>query len=621
MTPARLFVSSFRRRSGDSLLLAGALAVDVFVVALFLSIAFAPESASLARRATIRYFFIACALLTAVFSCFFTWFVAGYFIQKRKREISTWILLGMKKRTAFAFSAGELAVAAIAALVVGISTAGVLGRFFSIVLGFLIKAGGRIEIPLSSGAVGYTAALGAVQILAAVSRVALDIRRSTIAELFVSECRTDALPRTGAPYVASGLVLIAAAYSTAALCTAYYAVYLMIPVLAAAVSGSFLFLAGLVPWLSLRFRRVPGCASPLLLIASAQLSFRHRRNARILALISVLVGVAATAGATMFCLASSGAIQTDRLNPNDAELVCPDPAVFDAAVARATSAFSAAGVPAFRIAESFPVRISYDGAEAGVDADAISLSSWLNLMAESGRPYLGVVPEDSVVVTGYLVSIFPALSGTRAAVRRAESTFQGQLLIVPEGHALALLDSLHQVVIPDTEWSRLAGSGPVSRIAVWNADGADLTAAPIFPDGVRFALRSESVRNYSRESGALMFIGAALTVAFLFAALSSAAFKLLEDARDDRIRFRLLRVIGMGARDVRRVVSIQVGLSFALPFILGSLDTIFALKMLGTLTRFRVAGPTFVALAATAAAFGLFYLYIVDRYDRIAIRE
>jgi hypothetical protein len=195
---------------------------------------------------------------------------------------------------------------------------------------------------------------------------------------------------------------------------------------------------------------------------------------------------------------------------------------------------------------------------------------------------------------------------------------EGKLAVRDETNAVSVQNAISQIILSDAAWQKLAAyakeTGDESRIrsiAVWNIGrheilkgrGGSLRAAIEAGGGasdIRLLLRSESFDSFGRESGGLMFIGSFLAAAFLIAAASTIAFKQMEDAEDDKGRYLLLSEIGMSAKDAKRAVSFQVFSGFFLPLCMGVIHTLFALRMLHTVTGFFVGLP---ALGVAGAQF------------------
>lgn len=328
----------------------------------------------------------------------------------------------------------------------------------------------------------------------------------------------------------------------------------------------------------------------------------------------------------MHALAANADLQTDRLTPNDVEFWCSDPSVFQQNVDRIGAALAVsepdakAGRVFFRIAKMIPVRLSLPGVQGYVEADALPFSDWSALIQESGRSR-PETPSGSVVAAGYLRSLYPVAPGAETAVVSRAASATLPLAVVEEGAALARVNFLHQVALPDQVWDRLSQGTAPTRVAVWNSPGRSLRLDASSAPGTELLIRGDAVREYGRESRAFKLIGSVMTAVFIVAAAAVVAFDQLDSARSDADACRRLRLLGMADADLRRLVSVQVMLSFAVPFILGAFHAAFALRMVASLSRFRVLESALLVIAASAASFATFLALIRFRRLDSAFRQ
>ncbi len=618
-------------------MLAAGLTLNVLVVITFLSAGFAPESAALSERAATRYFFIACAVLTMIFSFVFSWFVSGYFVMKRKHEIATWLLLGMRRKTAFSLSVGELALASLAALFAGTLLSLALNRFFAIILGYLMRERRAVAIPVRLSTIGAAAGLVFLQTALVAVRVFSALKKLTLAELFRSERMAESMTTYRPLRAVLAILLLGCGYGGASVTDYQWATPLMIPVLIATILGTFLFFDCLVPLIVNHFRSRYALSDGALLIAAAQTSFRMRRNACVLALVAVLVAVAATAAGSMFTLVSNDSIQVSRVCPNDVELAGSDSGSFSAAEARLDERLKAiceeTGEAAVskRMVRVLQVSLIAEAKPETVEVAALPFSDWKGLLSETGRYKDIPEMEDSTIIFS---SAYLSRQGFKGGLSAGFNGLwvEGKLAVRDETNAVSVQNAISQIILSDAAWQKLAAyakeTGDESRIrsiAVWNIGrheilkgrGGSLRAAIEAGGGasdIRLLLRSESFDSFGRESGGLMFIGSFLAAAFLIAAASTIAFKQMEDAEDDKGRYLLLSEIGMSAKDAKRAVSFQVFSGFFLPLCMGVIHTLFALRMLHTVTGFFVGLPA-LGVAGAAVLFFLCSAFLVaDRY-------
>ena len=291
-----------------------------------------------------------------------------------------------------------------------------------------------------------------------------------------------------------------------------------------------------------------------------------------------------------------------------------------------------------RMVRVLQVSLIAEAKPEAVEVSALPFSDWKGLLSETGRYKDIPEMEDSTIIFS---SAYPSRQGFKGGLSAGFNGLwvEGKLAVRNETNAVSVQNAISQIILSDEAWQKLAAhakeTGDESRIrsiAVWNiarheilkGRSGSLRAAAETEAGaseVRLLLRSESFDSFGRESGGLMFIGSFLAAAFLIAAASTIAFKQMEDAEDDKGRYLLLSEIGMSAKDAKRAVSFQVYFGFFLPLIIGVVHTLFALRMLHTVTGFYVGLPAFGVAGAAVLFFLCSAFLAADRYTGTVVRQ
>jgi hypothetical protein len=624
MRAAKLLLSSARRRAGDALLLALSTSLSVMAIAVFVAASSSPRFSSLlfsdgTIAESVRNLFAAAALALVFFVGLSGWFYAEHYLKRRKREIASWLLLGMGKMEAFAAISAELAAASVFALALGLALAAVFSRFFALILAALMAD--RSPIPISIGVSSVLAAAAACsgEWFAASLRSAFDISRSSILGLMRAEAELECPPKRRSLRAILGPACIAAGYSLAIFTRDGLASRLMLPVLLLTVAGTFLSFDALVPWLIETFRvrwAKKGAAS---LIAAAQLSFRARRNTRLFALSTVAVAVAASALGSVMALDLRDEASARRFCPHDIELSPASP----------------------ESAELLERIMARHGATGGARGEI----SWVE--AELEEPESGRIPDKARKLQLFSASTWAAALGRMG--EKAEAVEAGQMrsylaglafarrgrpqsvTIRAGGVALRLLANQEETpsplsifsvggfaVVSDADYRRLGAE--TGRAVYWDgiapeaarAARDDLKAA--FPQGliVRSLLLDEEGGLY----GVMRFIGAFIAATFAIFAASLIAFRVIEDAKDDAERFRLLGEIGARRETINRALLYQNLFAFGLPLAGGLCHAAIALVMMRNISGYSNVEPTLFVSALISLFFAAFIALATERQGR-----
>ena len=121
--------------------------------------------------------------------------------------------------------------------------------------------------------------------------------------------------------------------------------------------------------------------------------------------------------------------------------------------------------------------------------------------------------------------------------------------------------------------------------------------------------------------GAYIFIGVFLGVLFLLAAGSIIFYKQLMEARNETVRYDIVRKIGMRRADAMRSIQKQIAIIFLLPFTVGVVHSVVALVMYRNLmytiaTDSPVLENSFAVVLIYLLIYGFFYLLSVGGYMR-----
>ena len=304
MSASRILAASAGRRMGGWALLSGTTAVSEAMLEVFASAAFSPSFAGLAAsRLYVRRAFQGSSGAMALFVALSGWYLASRYLENREREIALWLLAGMRKRRAFAVLAAELSTSIAAGLACGLAAGIALSRLFALILGALMRTGETPTLRHGAGSILCVVAACLLQLSLALGRAGIAISRTSIATLLSSARLADDPGPDRLARSAFGAILVGAGYSAAIFSRGMAAERLIIPALASTVIGTVLVFDDLVPALAAALRRGSGRLRAAGSYAAAQIAFRSRRNARLLALEAVLVGMAAAATGTVIAVA------------------------------------------------------------------------------------------------------------------------------------------------------------------------------------------------------------------------------------------------------------------------------------------------------------------------------
>ncbi|MCX7711661.1 MAG: ABC transporter permease [Clostridia bacterium] len=119
--------------------------------------------------------------------------------------------------------------------------------------------------------------------------------------------------------------------------------------------------------------------------------------------------------------------------------------------------------------------------------------------------------------------------------------------------------------------------------------------------------------------GIVYFLGSFMCLVFILATASIMYFKTLSDALVDKGKYEILSKIGMSEEEIAKAVSKQVGISFALPLVIGSIHSFFAIRSLQVIMNYNLLIPTLISVLAIALVYCVFYLAVTKSFLRIIL--
>ena len=123
-----------------------------------------------------------------------------------------------------------------------------------------------------------------------------------------------------------------------------------------------------------------------------------------------------------------------------------------------------------------------------------------------------------------------------------------------------------------------------AQIAIWkelyNRLGDRLDASGCGDVGFYIESRSENREDFYGTYGGLFFLGIALSIVFLFAAVLIIYYKQVTEGYEDQHRFEIMQKVGMTKRDIRKSINSQLLTVFFLPLIAAGMHLAFAFPMI-----------------------------------------
>lgn len=118
-------------------------------------------------------------------------------------------------------------------------------------------------------------------------------------------------------------------------------------------------------------------------------------------------------------------------------------------------------------------------------------------------------------------------------------------------------------------------------------------------------------------TGIIYFLGSFLFLVFVFGTGSIIYFKTLSESFRDKGKYEILKKLGMTDLEIYKSVSKQVGISFILPLIVGSIHSIVSILALSNMMKFNLLIPTIMSIGIFTLVYGIFYIFTIRKFMSI----
>lgn len=117
-----------------------------------------------------------------------------------------------------------------------------------------------------------------------------------------------------------------------------------------------------------------------------------------------------------------------------------------------------------------------------------------------------------------------------------------------------------------------------------------------------------------QQAKILQFMGTSIGIIFFIAVLSFLYFRLFTDEESDRVKYNSLSKVGLSYNGMKKIVTIEVGSLFLIPFILSSINTLVAIIFVSNKLRIPVNINSFKVLSILSILYIAYFIIIKNKY-------
>ena len=567
-------------------------------------------------------------VILVIFIFFFIWYTSNVFLKNRKKEIGLYIFMGVDLKTIGSIYFIEMMLIGLFACVIGISLGALLSKFFQMIIFGLAGFHVKVKLDITSEALTRTA-IGFIVIFTMMSiKGFISIVRSKVIDLLNDSRKVERMPRI------NSLTYIIAALSLGTMIYGYYLVKLsptnvFKTLLLVCISTYGLFYA----FFPVVFRTLIRKKSILYkgenIIAINSLAYRIKKNYTTYATMSLLTACTISVLGTAVSMKNlyTMSYENDTLYTASfaSEEVVPTKEI--------ATCFLQVGSKQYELDTTvLKVKSTLKEGEAGQrNYNVLSYDQFVEILKTNGNEdELAKVNQE--MVAGNKV-IYIQRPGTLASlVPTTKVQIYDEPYEVSEGSIRfktlgSLLNDVTLVVNNDV-YNRLKIQGEMLHFYGIKVDNEDQLLnkevienitqqiTPYLKDQMKSQVGPYAVENVAWLR-VVYAIGTFLFLVFVLAEASIIYTKIYSDAMEDKEKYKILKRIGGSPKDLGRAISKEVALFYALPLVIGLIDSFFAIQVLGDFLSENLLETFFVSAAICMGIFIVSYMISVASFKKI----
>lgn len=610
------------------------LAVMIFSVAVyydFMVLKYSPDF--LKAREAIQAARIASSVtsfILIVFLFFFIWYSSSFFLKQRKKEIAIYSLMGISSRKIGRIFAIESLFTGITSICAGLGIGILFSRLFlmavakvallDVSIAFSVPAKGVKELLIVFGITFLIMSLDSF----------INVAKSKLIDLIRDSSKEEKVPKFRTVRAILSIIFIGTGYYL----SKNIALELFVVILV--VIGTYWLFGALLPTIT-KFltTRKSILYKGVRIVSISNISFRIKANYRVLAMVAVMTATTITAFGTSLSI-KYYVDETKHIDfPYSFSYVQNDIKVDDKVINTINA--SKHKLLLNEKLEFIKVKMKVDTRIVNGSSNllAIKYSDFVRLSNVLEKQYPGKIPE------------YKNISGKDALVVMASASIGG--FYSYEGKVAQLVDtkqnnssSTENYTIIQQLKTPLFGNGSTNMsdcLIVSDEEYAKLlklykpeifhglivsdqqeslelanSLSGIMPKNVRLFTYVESYVGLYAFMGLFYFLGSFMSIVFIFATGSIMYFKILSEGLADKGKYTILKKIGMTRVEIKKAVSMQVGLSLLLPLAVGIIHSLFAIAALRNMLGISLAVPTITAILIYILFYAVFYIATTRKF-------
>ncbi|MBZ1283520.1 ABC transporter permease, partial [Clostridioides difficile] len=632
MTLFRIAMQNVKNSFFNYLMYFISIVFSVFVFFSFKSIEYNEVLSSLGEKT--RMSINTSSIVIVVFVFLFIYYSNSFFFNRRRREVGTYSLLGMRKNQIGKIFLYETFLMGIVAILIGIFLGLLFSKLMTMMLLKLMNEMIVVNMNLSIKALVKTLAVFLIIFIVIGIRNTIVIRNKRIIELFNKYPEKYKFKKFIKLKCVLGVLLIAISYLMSISYFIAENIMLSVFILVTIIPGTFLFFSSTMYMIiDAVKKRKSFYYKGQNLIAFSELGFKLKSNSSVLAVIAILIATSVTMlGFTIslyydidrnisenykysYTINLGNSYVNNEIDKLLYKYKKDNKIIFDKTIEL--------------IDKDINIEMYYKNGNSYIEdrtsVDIIRESDFKKLRQYQNNNYEELTSKKSVyyVSDSYKKIFFKDFEIEKINLHIKDTNeydinlFKVQKSILePEINSQATFDL---IVVKDDVFNQLKLHGNFRLIRLIDIKNEkkelDLTLKlkNIVSENMKFTYpfnftsSIESYNNLIKLSGLMLFIGIFLSVVFLLCTGSIILFKQLSNIYDDKERYIMLIKLGANNKDIEKIISKQLKVIFLMPLVVGTVHNLFAMSIAQKFIPRSLLVPIIITLVIYFIGYFIYY--------------
>lgn len=595
----------------------------------------------LSSSSKIESAFKAASVVMLMFSMLFIMYSNGFFLRKRKKEIGLYSLLGIENKSIAMLLFFETLLIGIVSLILAITLGVAIANIFTKILIKLIGIKLAIEFTISFKAIAATINAFLVVFIVVSFKAYRVIYKYELIDLFKAQSVKEKEPKSSKFLALVSIVMIIGGYINylTLLKSAGDLFLTLITTLVLVVGGTFLFFNTFLVFIIKKKRNYKNYFRGLNMIATSQLIYRIKGNAKTLAIISVLSATTITAVGVTFSY-NVRFVDTIKKEMDVSYVTKIDDSKLHSDILSA-------------IKEDKDVKLISSGKFNLIDMeiskgkgskDTTEFKDYFEVMSETQFRELKKLKGDNTkfeALKDSEVEIFGIFDEEKKSLKGISSTIfnDDKIYTIRDGSENLLLNTRgKKYIVNDNVYNKLKPLGKINTYNAYNLEneknmknlneklrtlvGESAKRNNLkLPSSLHYASFYEVYEENSVSIGTLMFIGAFMGLVFLICTGSIIFFKQVSEANEEKYRYYMLQKIGVDNDEIKQSIYKQMMYIFFIPLSIGIMHSTVAVNLMTTAFKQNLGYILMVVLIPYILVYTFYYLITSRYYFKIVIKN